>query len=104
MRFPRTDTSALRFRGALLVAFGAAIAGLGIAKTLYGLHLGFTWFAMSLSAFFWGWLAVGFGWCGIHLIREAQTLDYESAHRPGPGRPLRAAPGLRRRPRQPQSP
>lgn len=103
MRFPTTDTRALRFRGALLVAFGAAIAGLGIAKTLYGLHLAFTWFAMSLSAFFWGWMAVGFGWCGIHLIREARTLDYEATHRPGPERPLQPLPGLQRRPHTPRS-
>ncbi len=104
MRFPTADTRPLRLRGFLLVVFGAVIVGLGITKTLYGLHLGFTWFAMSLSAFFWGWMAVGFGWCGIHLLREARALDYEAAFRPGPERPLRPFPGLRRRPRPPQSP
>lgn len=103
MRRPTPDTRSLRRTGTLLALFGLLILTAGVVKTAVLFSRGYYWPGVALQHVIMGFLALGFGGCGLSLLREARTLDYEAAHRPGNG-PLRPPPGLRRRPRVAQSP
>ena len=97
MRFSTTDTRSLRRYGAAFLAFAFFVAAAGLAKTLYLVGRGARIEGSIPEWLFLAMFIFVFGGTGLHLIREARALDYEAAHRPGPERPLRPAPGLRRR-------